>query len=412
MTDLSLLVVFAVIAGGCGMEEISGTLDVSSDVDFGASDYQKVVTANNALGFKMLEEIEPDENGNSFISPLSLFMALSMVYNGADGVTKEEIAKALQAEGIDVNELNQANASLLTMLNKDSDQIHLSIANSIWLNENFHFQDDFSQNNQDYFNAEIQEIDIFDSKSPQMINDWVKKSTNEKITDIVDDPLDADLVAILINAIYFNGDWMFEFDKNLTKEGTFYIESDVTENVPLMSLGEELSYMEDDELQAVILPYGDGEMSMKVFLPKENSDLKALKQRLMNENWPALNQKFQEREGTIILPKFELEYEINLIEMLKSLGMSTAFDSETADFSKMIKEGDPIWISQVTQKTYIDVHEEGTEAAGVTSIEMVTESALVNVEEPFYMEVNRPFFFMITDDETDAILFMGSISNP
>src|SRR5690625_646542 len=354
MTDLSLLVVFAVIAGGCGMEEISGTLDVSSDVDFGASDYQKVVTANNALGFKMLEEIEPDENGNSFISPLSLFMALSMVYNGADGVTKEEIAKALQAEGIDVNELNQANASLLTMLNKDSDQIHLSIANSIWLNENFHFQDDFSQNNQDYFNAEIQEIDIFDSKSPQMINDWVKKSTNEKITDIVDDPLDADLVAILINAIYFNGDWMFEFDKNLTKEGTFYIESDVTENVPLMSLGEELSYMEDDELQAVILPYGDGEMSMKVFLPKENSDLKALKQRLMNENWPALNQKFQEREGTIILPKFELEYEINLIEILKCLGMSTAFDSETADFSKMITEGDPSWISEVKQKTFID----------------------------------------------------------
>lgn len=412
MTISLLLAFFAVIAGGCGTEEIPDTLDNSSDVDFGASDYQKVITANNELGFKMLEEVEPDKNGNSLISPLSLFMALSMVYNGAEGVTKEEIAKTIQAEGIDVNEFNQANASLLTMLNKDSDQIQLSIANSIWLNENFHFQVDFAQHNQDYFNAEIQEIDIFDSKSSKMINDWVKKSTNEKITDIVDDPLDADLVAVLINAIYFHGDWMFEFDKSLTEEGIFYVEDGVTENVPFMSLGEELRYMEDDELQTVILPYGDGEMSMKVFLPKENSDLKALEQRLMNENWPSLNQKFQEREGTIILPKFELEYEMNLIEMLKKLGMHTAFDSETANFTKMIKEDDPIWISQVKQKIFIDVHEEGTEAAAVTSIEMVTESALVNVEEPFYMEVNRPFFIMITDDETDAILFMGSISNP
>lgn len=405
---LSILIIF----GGCGTEEVPDTLDISSDVDFAEDDYQKIVTANNKLGFKMLGEVEADGNGNSFISPLSLFMALSMVYNGADGVTKEEIAKTLQAEGIDVNELNQANASLLTMLNKDSDDIQLSIANSIWLNEDFHFQDDFAQYNQDYFNAEIQEIDISNSESPKMINDWVKKSTNERITEIVDDPLNPDLVTILINAIYFNGNWKFEFDEKLTEEGTFYTGDGVTENVLFMSLSEELQYMEDDGLQAVMLPYGDGEMSMKVFLPQESSDLETLEQRLIHEDWSSLNQKFQEKEGTIVLPKFQLEYEANFNEMLQGLGMNTAFDPEIANFTKMITGSDPVWISQVKQKTFIDVNEEGTEAAGATSIEMDTTSAPIDVDEPFYMEVNRPFFIMITDDDTEAILFMGSISNP
>src|SRR5690625_579819 len=406
-----------VITGGCGTEKKPNTLDVSeditNDVDLNEDNYEKVVMANNKLAFKMLEEIETDENGNSFISPLSLYTALSMVYNGTDGITKEEMAKVLQAEGIDIHEFNQANASLLKILNKDSNDIELKIANSIWLNKRYHFQADFSKHNQDYFNAKIEEIDVSNRESARMINDWVKQATNEKITDIVNDgPLNTDLVTLLINAIYFHGDWMFEFDKALTTEGSFYVKDKVTENVQFMSLSEELLYMEDDELQAVILPYGNGEMSMKVLLPKENSDLKRLEQRLMNGDWSSINKEFREREGTIVLPKFKLEYEIKLNEMLVNLGMGTAFDSEKANFSKMIIGDDPIWIDEVKQRTYIDVNEEGTEAAGVTSIALLIETAIINEDEPFYMEVNRPFFIMITDDETDAILFIGSITNP
>ena len=140
-------------------------------------------------------------------------MALSMVYNGADGVTKEEIAKVLQAEGIDVDELNQANASLMNLLHSSSEQVQLTVANSIWLNENYHFQTEFAQNNKDCYNAEIQEIDINDSGSPKMINNWVKEKTNGKIGEIVESPLDPDLVTVLINAIYFKGDWKYEFDE-------------------------------------------------------------------------------------------------------------------------------------------------------------------------------------------------------
>jgi serine protease inhibitor len=400
---------FFLLLSGCGTGNNPGSLEISSDVDFREDDYQKIIPLNNQLGWKMLAEVDADENGNTFISPMSLFMALSMVYNGADGVTKTEISKVLQNEGIDVTELNKANASLMSVLDKDSKKIQLNVANSIWLNESFHFQADFAKNNQDYFNAKIQEIDIFDNQSPKMINDWVKKATNNKIEEIVDTPLDDDLVAALINAIYFKGEWKFEFDKKQTEKRPFYLKDGATKDVPLMRLNEKLAYLETDEFQAVSLPYDAGEMSMNVFLPKENTSLQEFKKTLTTDNWEKWNTEFHEKEGTIMLPKFQLEYEALLNETLKNLGMTTAF-AKGANFTKMIKEPDPLWISKVKQKTFIDVNEEGTEAAAATSVEMKTTSA--PVDGPFHMEVNRPFFISITDNETGMVLFIGSISNP
>ena len=148
---------------------------------------------------------------------------------------------------------------------------------------------------------------------------------------------------------------------------------------------------------------------MNVFLPKEDSTLKEFEKMLTEDNWKKWNSEFHEKEGTILLPKFQLEYEVVLNETLKKLGMTTAFD-EGANFRKMIKEDDPLWISKVKQKTFMDVNEKGTEAAGATSVEMKTTSA--PIDGPFHMEVNRPFFIAITNNETGAILFMGSISNP
>jgi serine protease inhibitor len=404
-----ILVSFLLLLASCGTGNNPGSLKISSDVDFKEDEYQKIIPLTNQLGWELLSEVEDDNNGNTFISPTSLFMALSMVYNGADGVTKTEIANVLQNEGFDVNELNKANASLMSMLDRDSKQIQLNVANSMWLNEDYHFQTDFAQNNRDYFNARIQEIDIYDSQSPKMINDWVKKSTNDKIEEIVDTPLDGDLVAILINAIYFKGDWKYEFDKKQTENRTFFLADGTTKDMHLMRLNKKLAYLETENFQAVSLPYGDEEMSMNVFLPKETSSLEYFKKTLTNDNWKKWRSEFHEKEGTIMLPKFQLEYEVSLNEPLKKLGMMTAF-AKGANFSKMIKEPDPLWISKVKQKTFIDVSEKGTEAAAVTSIEVVTES--VTLDGPFYMEVNRPFFISITDDETGLVLFIGSISNP
>ncbi|RDW16449.1 hypothetical protein CWR48_16315 [Oceanobacillus arenosus] len=403
-----LLFGLMIVVNGCGTT--NGVVK-SGDVEFEENDYKQIVSPNNELGFNLLGEVEPDENGNLFISPTSLLMALSMVYNGAAGETKEEIANVLQAEEIDVEALNQANTSLMSMLHHHSEQIKLDVANSIWLNHEYHFQDVFAENNRDYLNAEIEEIDVNDAESPKKINDWVKEATNNKIEEIVEAPLDPDLVAVLINAIYFYGNWTYEFNKQQTENRPFDLADGTTKDVPLMSLKEKLAYMENESFQAIALPYGDDEsMSMNVFLPKENTSLTDFQNQLTNENWNLWKSEFHKKEGTILLPKFQLEYEAILNDALRHLGMTTAFDENSADFSNMIKEDDPLWISQVKQKTFIDVNEEGTEAAAVTSVEVKTESA--PIDGPFYMEVNRPFFIAITDDETDVILFMGLISNP
>ena len=398
-----------IFTASCGLENQKGEVGISSHVDFGKNDYKKISSSNNQLGFELLSDVEANADGNIFISPTSLFMALSMIYNGADGVTKEEMAKVLHLDDMNVNELNKANASLISMLYSDSKQIQLNIANSIWLNKDFHFQTDFAQKTRDYFNANIQEIDLTDSKSQKMINDWVKKSTNNKIKEIIDSPLDPDLVTILINAIYFKGSWKDEFEKKYTEKRTFHLENGSTKEVPLMKLNKKLPYMENERFQAVSLPYGDGEMSMKVFLPKENMSLEEFKNLLTDENWKEWLSQFHNEEGTILLPKFQMEYEVVLNETLKKLGMITAFEKE-ANFPKVIEENDPLRISLVKQKTFIDVNEEGTEAAAVTSIQMEKTSA--PIDPPFYMEVNRPFFFTISDDRTNTILFMGAIANP
>ena len=244
---------FIVVVSACGT---TNELDISSDVDFGENDYEQIVSPNNELGFNLLREVEPDEDGNLFMSPMSLFMALSMVYNGAEGETKEEIAKVLQAEGVDKQALNQANASLMSLLHKHSEQVELNIANSIWLNDEFQFQDTFAANNRDYFNAEIEEMDVNDTKRSEKINKWVKDATNDKIEDIVEAPLDPNLVTILVNAIYFNGNWTYEFDKQQTENRAFHLADGTTKDVPLMSLKENLAYLENEDFQAIALPYG------------------------------------------------------------------------------------------------------------------------------------------------------------
>lgn len=412
MKKLITLTILILLLVACGTaDDDSGDSNTENDANFSKNDYQKIISANNGLGFDLLKVIDPDESGNILISPTSLSMALSMVYNGADGETKTEIADTLQLEAIAVDELNKANASLMSIINDDSEQVQLDIGNSIWLNNEFHFQDDFSDNNKNYFNAEIQEIDVTDDNSVDQINNWVREATNDKIDEIADAPLNANMVAMLINVIYFQGAWTHAFDENETTEQAFHLDDSSTKDVPLMKLSENLMYMENDDFQAVSLPYGDDEeMSMDVFLPRENSTLKDFQEKLTNEEWEEWKSEFQQQEGTIMLPKFQLEYEATLNESLEALGMITAFDEDQANFEKMIEEDDPLWISEVKQKTFIDVNEEGTEAAGATSIEMETTSA--PIDEPFEMVVDRPFFIAITDNETETILFMGSIFNP
>lgn len=404
---LFITVTFLLTVSGCGTEKNGGSLAISSDVEFGEDDYSEIVAANNELGLDLLANIERDEEGNVFISPTSLFMALSMLYNGADGVTQKEIATVLHKEGIDADALSRANASLMNKLHSETEKIQLNVGNSIWLNEDYQFEEQFAQTNRDYFNAEIQEINVADSASAQQINDWVAEATNDKIDEIVGSELNPNLVALLINAIYFKGDWQYPFDEENTEDRLFNLKEGNEKELPMMSLQKHLPYLGNESFQAVSLPYGEGEMSMKVFLPKKSSSLEEFEQLLTMDNWRAWNAEFRSRQGTILLPKFQLEYEAVLNDALEQLGMVTAFGG--ADLSRMVQGDGSLPITEVKQKTFIDVNEEGTEAAAATSVATGTSAP---AEGPFHMEVNRPFFIAIADEESGVILFLGSIANP
>ncbi|WP_368653806.1 serpin family protein [Ornithinibacillus sp. 4-3] len=404
-----LFIILMTFTTACGTTENNTGEDKNTQQNAEKADYMKLISANNNLGFQMIHNLTAKEQDNVFISPTSLMIALSMLYNGADGDTKEEIANLLTEKQMQIEELNKANASLMNLLTKASEEIELNIANSIWLNKDFHFTEAFAEQIESYYQAELEEIDVLDAKTPDLINDWVANATNDKISEIIDGPLDQDTVAYLINTIYFNGAWTDSFDEALTTEHPFYGDEDQEVELPFMTMTKEFPYLENDLFQAIKIPYGDGEMNMNIFLPKEEVGLDTFSEQLTIENWETWDTEFESKEGTLFLPKFTLEYEITLNDLLQELGITTAFDPNQANFSNMVQEDKELWLSQVKQKTFIDIHEKGTEAAGATSAEIKTTS--MPIDGPFYMEVNRPFYLMITDD-TNAILFMGAIYQP
>lgn len=396
------------LAIGCGKDNESEKPD-DQPVHVNVEDYEQLIEPNNILGFSLLDKVEPDEKGNIFISPTSALTALLMAYNGAEAMTKKEMEEALKLDGLTVDEMNKANRALVDMLTKDSEGFELSIANSIWLNEEYHFTEPFEKKAIDYFDAEISEINVSDNASVNRINNWVNDSTNGKIEEIIEAPLHPDMVALLINALYFNGKWAHEFDEANTENSIFYTPDD-DKDIPFMMLEGELEYMENEMVQAVKLPYGKGEMNMQVILPNEGVTLDEVAIEMNAESWKELQTQFKETNGIIKLPKFQIEYETILNESLQQLGINTAFDNKEADFSQMIEEEAPLWIHEVKQKTFINVNEEGSEAAAATSVEMRTTSAIIG--DDFYMEVNRPFLFTISMEDSNTILFIGLISSP
>jgi serpin B len=368
---------------------------------------EKLVLANTKFGFKLFSEIlKEDKEKNIFVSPSSVGMALTMTYNGASGNTQKAMAKALELEGISLGDIGRAIATLKSSMVNPDPKVQLAIANSLWANKNITLKPEFLQQTRQYYDAEVSNLDFQDNKSVNVINQWVNKNTQGKIEKIID-KISPDQALFLINAIYFKGKWQTEFDKNQTKMKPFYLASGKSKEHSMMSQKGKYKYYENENFQAISLPYGDnGRMSLYVFLPTKNSNLKIFNQNLNAENWQKWMQEFNSREGFIQLPKFQLDYEIQLNKALKALGMNIAF-TDKADFSNM---GKKLAISEVKHKTFVEVNEEGTEAAGATSVGVVTLSA--PSEQPFRMVVDRPFFTAIRDNQTGSLLFMGYIVEP
>jgi len=376
-----------------------------------APDY---VTANTNFGFGLFHAVAGEEYAdNVFISPVSVGMALCMTLNGARGETRDAMLEALKLDGLTLQQVNDSSKALLAELASADDAVELSIANSLWANMNVKFLPEFIRTNHRYYNAKVTPLDFASSEAAPAINKWVESHTNGKITGIVDSPIDPLTILFLINAVYFKGAWSEPFSPERTEEADFHLLGG-TKKVQQMRLHSDFRYMESDELQAVRLPYGEGRLSMYVVLPREGFPFGEFCHGLDGDRWNEWMDALTYREGLVALPRFKVEYEKQLNEALTRMGMGVAFEGERADFRLMAETMDNIFISQVKHKTYIDVNEEGTEAAAATSVEMELTAAPMEEDEPppFEMVVDRPFILAVRDDQTGALLFLGAIVEP
>ncbi len=373
----------------------------------------RVIEANNAFAFALFEKTcDAGENKNIFVSPLSISIALAMTYNGAAKETADAMADALRFSGIDTADLNQAMKDIGATVAEADSGIQLTIANSLWGRQGFQFSDDFFDVNRRYYNAEVSILDFAKPEALETINGWVDKSTNGLIDKILDE-ISPDAVLYLINAIYFKGTWLTEFDPKETSAFNFHLAEGGTEPVQMMEQSGSYRYAEDTEVQAVRLPYNGDRFAMYVFLPGAESTVESFLEDLDETTWADWMSKFTKTKGDVYFPRFKIEYECTLNKALASLGMGIAFDSRKANFSKIapLSETDRnLFISEVKHKVVVDVNEEGTEAAAVTSVEIKATS--FSPDKHFTFVAERPFFFAIRDDLTGSIVFMGIIHHP
>ncbi len=403
--NLALLLCLSIILSGC-LTETPPTFSNDSNKPSGKI-AQSVINADNKFGLKLFKKISKEEkNKNVFISPMSIAMALGMVLNGADSATFDSISKTLEFTGLTYEEINNSYRGLIDMFATLDPKVTLHIANSIWYRQGFKVLQNFVDINKDYFDAEIDSLNFNSQNAAKIINNWVKENTKNKIEEIVDSPINSATVMFLINALYFKGNWMLKFDTSKTINSNFYISQTDTVSCKLMYKKDNFLYSENDEFQAVELFYGDSIYSMVVLLPKQDKNIDSLINKLNNDKWNNWLGNLNKREINLWIPKFKLEYEIELKKALSSLGMGIAF-SGSADFSKIDGKKD-LYISKVKHKTFVEVNEEGTEAAAVTSIEIRLTSMPIQTT----MRINRPFIFAIKERKTGSILFIGKILNP
>lgn len=366
-----------------------------------------IIAADNQFGFELFKKVNAsfEEPKNTMISPLSVSLALAMVYNGAEGNTKAQMEQMLHKAGLTPEDINQSYKDLVASLASHDPKVELSISNAIYYRNTFSVKDQFITTNQHYYQAEVEPLDFSKTiETLNTVNGWVKTNTKGKIDKIIE-KVSPDDVMYLLNAIYFNGEWTYRFDPNDTRDMPFTREDKTIVQVPMMSIENPFNYYRDQNFQLLEMPYGSGKYSMLLFLPetgKTTNDMIAL---LNPENVNGWLEQMTEVEKEVYLPKFEFAFDNSLVDELQALGMTDAFNN--ADLSG-ISEGAPLAISEVMHKSYIKVDERGTEAAAVTGITIIVTS--VGPDNSF--RADHPFVFAIREKDTQAILFIGKVMNP
>ena len=372
----------------------------------------QLIESDNAFGLEIFRKTRnKSDEENIMISPLSISVALAMAYNGADNDTKTEMEKTLKLYGLTPEEINASYKMLIAALQSVDEKVVFELANAIFHKEGFVVKPEFLNTNKNYYDAKVSSLDFNSPSAVKTINDWVATKTHDKILSIID-RLNPDDRMVLLNAVYFNGIWTKEFNKEGTKLLNFSKKDGESIEVPMMNKEDKLEYTSNSLFQAVKLPYGKGKYNMLVMLPAQNKNSQNVIDALSADNLMKWGKEFKTEEHVVVtVPRFKFAFETGLNDVLKEMGMLKAF-SDFADFSK-ITDKESLFISSVRHKSFIDVNENGTEAAAVTSITFTTTSAGPgDTVQKIYFTVDKPFVFAITEKDTGAILFMGEVQKP
>lgn len=374
---------------------------------------QQLAAADNAFAFKLLKQIAKDQPaGNVFISPYSAATVLQMVASGAAGQTGSEMQQVLETAGFSADAMGAANKAVSDLLKHGNTNVILTMANAIWYRQGSPVKPEFVARNRQFFDCTLGTFNVSDPHAKDALNAWASSKTQGRITRIADDEMfSVDTPRLfLANAVYFKGKWSHPFKVEETKDRPFHLLGGGQKKMPMMTQSRGFSYRKGTDYQAVRLPYAGENLAMYVFLPDTNSSLEKLLGNLTCDTWQRVSKPgFSEKAGTLVLPKFKLEYIVELGKPLQSLGMKEAFDpAGGADFSGIALG---LGITAARQNTFVEVKEEGTEAAAVTGL-MLSDAAPVPPASAFQMIVDRPFLFLIEDNQTGMILFFGLVFDP
>jgi serpin B len=395
-----------------------------------AVDVELVTKGNSEFALALYEKLR-DRKGNLFFSPYSISTALAMAYAGAKGETEKQMAIVLhfptvgrigtQKSGESLSEektmtqeqFAQSLSRVISDLNARGEKgnYQLWVANALWGQQGYEFLKEFLAFIEKNYEGQFFEVDFVKAMEAtrKKINAWIEKKTNNKIKDMIQKGiLDSMTRLVLTNAIYFKGNWASQFNKAFTKDAPFTLLNGEMRDVPMMHQKAKFGYTQNDDIQVLELPYMGDELSMIILLPKQIEGLSRLEETLNNENLSQWLSKIKKREVSVFVPRFEMTSQFSLASVLESMGMKDAFSRE-ADFSAMTGKRD-LYISAVIHKAYVNVNEEGTEAAAATAVAMKM-TAIGPSQTPIF-RADHPFVFMIRDNHTNIILFLGRVANP
>jgi len=400
-----LILLVAAITTSC-----ENTEPVKKDPDKITLNYksEQILEADQQFAFELFGKINAlTEEDNIMISPLSVSYALGMTMNGAAETTLDAFYDVLHFGDLTNLEVNESYKDLMDQLVHLDNKVEFSIANSIWYKLGYYVLDEFKATNHTYFDAAVRELDFSDPQAVDIINGWIEEKTNDKIKDMLD-YIPSNAVMYLINAIYFNATWKYEFDKSQTSEGPFYINEAGFTTTDFMKVKGAFNYTVNEDFSAVEMPYGDSTFSMVVMLPSGESTTDDLISQMDHSQWNTWFENSAVRNVQIELPKFKYGFKALLNDPLIDLGLEIAF-SGGADFSR-ITPGADLYISRVIHQTFIDVQEEGTEAAAATIVE-IRETSAGGDSTPIF-RADKPFLYVIKENSTGAFLFMGKVGKP